>query len=110
MPSESPAPSRAELARELLRYKMMEYSEDMFCATWLGNLESLLWTEAERVNPEPSQEYTVAFSRECRVLGEIAGGWWVYEDKTCPRDRGPVFISMERWLEILSERPPNPPT
>lgn len=109
MPSESPAPSRAELARELLRYKMMEYSEDMYCATWLGNLERLLWIEAERVNPAPNQQHTVSFSRECRVLGEIAGGWWVYEDKTCPSERGPVFISMERWLEILCERSPDSP-
>jgi hypothetical protein len=31
-------PTRAALAHELLRYKMEEYSEKGFCASWLGDL------------------------------------------------------------------------
>jgi hypothetical protein len=99
-----PTTTREELARELLRYKMMEYSGDFFCATWLVDLEFDLWTEAIRENPTPQQEYTVSLSRELRVLAEIAGGWWVYEDETCPGERGPIFIPMKRWLRVLDNR------
>lgn len=43
MPSE---PTRADLARELLLYKMREYSQDGFCACWLRGLENELWALA----------------------------------------------------------------
>ncbi len=101
MSLDPPDPTRAELARELLRYKMMEYSEGFFCATWLVDLEFELWEAAEQNNGSPQQEYLVSLSRELRMLAEIAGGWWVYEDETRPDERGPVFIPMERWLLIL---------
>jgi hypothetical protein len=108
MPDVPPSPTREELARELLRYKMMEYSQDHFCATWLVDLDFELWDAADLAAPSPKMDYTVSLSRECRVLGEIAGGWWVYEDETCPEEQGPVFIPMERWRQLLSERK-NPP-
>lgn len=97
-------PTRDELARELLRYKMLEYSDDFFCATWLVDLEFELWDYAALPNPDSRSEHSVALSKELRVLGEIAGGWWVYEDETCPNESGPVFISMDRWHERLSGR------
>lgn len=97
-------PTRAELARELLRYKMEEYSQDGFCATWLVDLEFDLWEAADRQAPSEREAYTVATSRECRALAEIAGGWWVYQDEIRPNELGPVFISLERWQQILEER------
>jgi hypothetical protein len=96
-------PTRVELARELLRYKMEDYSQNGFCASWLIDLEWDLWTASEKSDPDPAERMTVEFSRECRVLGEIANGWWVWEDKTRPAEVGPVFITMERWLEKLAE-------
>lgn len=104
MPHDPPSLTREELARELLRYKMMEYSQDYFCATWLVDLEFELWNAADLAAPSPETDCTVSLSRECRVLGELAGGWWVYEDETSPGERGPVFIPMERWLQVLAER------
>ena len=77
MSFEPPDPTREELACELLRYKMMEYSQDAFCATWLADLEWDLWTKADLTDPSPEQEFVISVSRECRTLGEIAGGWWV---------------------------------
>jgi len=41
---------------------------------------------------------------ELRVLAKVAGGWWVYEDDTQPGQPGPVFVSMERWLQILKNQ------
>lgn len=95
------SPTREELARELLRYKMLEYSEDFFCATWLVDLEFELWEAAENRDSPQLGEHVVLLSKELRTLGEIAGGWWVYEDTTCPSESGPVFISLERWHEVL---------
>ncbi len=96
------SPTRAELARDLLLYKMMEYSQDGFCATWLVDLEWELWTEADRPDSLPKREYILSVSRECRILAEIAGGWWVYEDETRPGEDGPVFVTMARWHELLA--------
>jgi len=46
MSSTEPSPTRAELARELLRYKMEDYSQNGFCASWLVDLEWELWEAA----------------------------------------------------------------
>ncbi len=102
--STEPSPTRADLARELLRYKMLEYSEDFACATWLVDLEFDVWKWCDEGSSGVGKEYNIRFSRECRALAEIAGGWWVYEDETVPSDDGPVFIPMARWLEKLAER------
>lgn len=81
---------------------MKDYSEDYHCAGWLSGLEFLLWevpAEDERTWMKARREIAL----ECWVLAEIAGGWWVYEEKTCPDGHGPVFVSMERWQQILSQ-------
>jgi hypothetical protein len=104
MPHDPSSPTREELARELLRYKMMEYSQDHFCATWLVDLEFELWNAVDLTAPSPEMDYTASLSHEYRGLGELAGGWWVYDDETRPGERGPVFIPMERWLQVLAER------
>jgi len=102
MPTSPPSPTRAELARELLRYKMEEYSQNGFCASWLVDLEFELWNEVERPDSLPGSEYILSASRECRALAEIAGGWWAWDgDK--PAGDNPVFMSMERWQKLLAE-------
>lgn len=98
------SPTRAELARELLLYKMEEYSEDGFCASWLVDLEYELWNAADQPeDPAPLGCWTKSTSKECRILAEIAGGWWVFEDDSRPGEEGPVFLPMARWLERLAE-------
>jgi len=96
--------TRADLAHELLRYKMEEYSQDGFCASWLIDLEWDLWLAAEKSDPDPRAQMTIDTSRECRTLAEIAGGWWVWQDETRPGEPGPVFIPMDRWLQVLAEK------
>ena len=95
-------PTRAAVARELLRYKMEEYSEDFHCASWLSDLEYLLWSVPSE-EESPSGRVRRDISNELHILGEIAGGWWVYEDETRPSERGPVFVSMDRWQQILAQ-------
>lgn len=104
MSSAEPSPTRADLARELLRYKMEDYSQNGFCASWLVELEWELWEAAEWNIPDDPRTMTIEASRECRALAEIAGGWWVWKDETVPSDDGPVFIPTARWLERLAER------
>jgi len=104
MTEQPPGPTRADFAKEVLLHRMKEYSEDFFCAGWIGGLEFGAWNDVDIEQPTDRQKHAVAFSRECRILGEIAGGWWVYEDTTRPGERGPVFIPMERWLQVLAEQ------
>lgn len=105
MPDAPPTPSRAELARELLRYKMEEYSQDGFCASWLVDLEFELWTEADRPESLPKRDCILSASRECRMLAEIAGGWWAW-DKEVPAADNPVFMPLAEWKNVLAKRSP----
>ena len=93
----SPEPTRSDLARELLLYKMREYSQDGFCASWLYDLEFELWQLAIC----PPQKETSGFSpghyREIHRLALIADGWWVWETAPEPEKSGPVFISLSEW-------------
>ena len=103
MPTDPPSPTRADLARELLRYKMQESSQDGFCASWLVDLEWELWTEADQSESAPEREHIRSTSRECRVLAEIAGGWWAWDNEMAAKNN-PVFVPMQRWLEIVEAR------
>ena len=96
--------SRATLARELLLYKMKEYSQDGFCATWLVDLEFELWEAADVATPAKGESYAMAVSKECRPLAEIAGGWWVWPGDLAPKEEAPVFVSLPEWHQILASR------
>lgn len=64
-----PSPTREELARELLLYKMKEYSQDGFCASWMMDVEFDLWTEVDHPDSATKRESILSASRECRTLG-----------------------------------------
>ena len=96
-------PSRAALARELLRHTMEQYSQDGFCASWLVDLEYELWQAAEIECPSTQQLSLVTTSRECRILAELCGGWWAW-DKNMVGGVNPVFMPLHRWLQVLAER------
>lgn len=104
-----PSPSRADLARELLLYKMKEYSEDTACATWLVGLEFQLWRYGDMASADPREQYSIKLGKELRTLAEITGGWWAW-DKDAAGAENPVFMSMERWLQVLAERNKNSPS
>lgn len=100
-------PSRAALARELLRYKMEEYSQYGFYASWLKDLEFELWEPKARDSPSEHEMIMVTTSRECRRLAELAGGWWAWDNEV-PGADNPVFMPLDRWLQVLAERNKNP--
>ena len=89
-------PTREELARALLLYKMREYSEAM-CASWLSDMEFDVWelgNLGDSGSREPDGQRRNA--RDCRKLGEIASGWWVWEAAR-QREENPHFISLTEW-------------
>ncbi|CAN5888154.1 hypothetical protein BH11VER1_BH11VER1_06710 [soil metagenome] len=98
--SDSPdnLPTRAELARELLRFKMLEYADE-FCASWLVDQEFYLY-DAAVAQRFPHAENELATRVEFCVmlgnLGALAGGWWAW-----PSSEGhdPVFVPLAEWTE-----------
>lgn len=96
--------SRAALARELLLYKMKEYSQDSACATWLVDLEFEIWEAADKTAPATRDSFAMAVNKECRPLAEIAGGWWAWPDNAGPNDEAPVFLPLAEWKKVLAKR------
>ncbi len=69
----TPSLTRAELARQLLLYKMKEYSDDFYCAGWIADLEFELWFQADSSAQAEENQSKITPSKECRQLGELAG-------------------------------------
>jgi hypothetical protein len=98
-------PTMAELARELLLYKMQEYSEAL-CASWLSNAEFDIWELGEPGASDPGgPDWQRQNALACRKLGALAGGWWVY-DRARHQDgeagwtgENPHFIALTEWTE-----------
>ena len=92
----SEKPTVAELARELLLYRMQEYSEAM-CASWLSDAEFEVWELGEPGAWIPrGPEWLRRNGLDCRKLGELASGWWVW-DAARQREENPHFISLTEW-------------
>ncbi len=97
-------PTREDLAKELLLLKMRQYSEDTRAAGWLTGLEFDLWEKAH--NKDPGSKWSPEsqeFFSSLKSLGEIAGGWWVWPDLVDDDGPSPVFISRERWNQVLAD-------
>ena len=97
-------PTLAELARELLLYRMQEYSDAM-CASWLSNAEFDIWELGEPGASNPrGPDWQRQNGLDCRKLGELASGWWVYDSRPQAGESGwtgnnPHFISLTEWKE-----------
>lgn len=99
-----PEPTRAELARELLLYKMREYSQDAFCASWLVDLETELWQLAASPPAHDVAGFPPAFFRQIHQLALLADGWWLWEATSPSENSGPVFISLSDWKQRCASR------
>jgi len=69
---------------------MSDYSEEMWCAGWLIDLEYILW--ARVLEGEQA---------DIKALADAAGGWIVWDDP----DEGETFVPMAEWLEIYKKNP-----
>lgn len=102
--------SRAALASELLLYRMEQLSEDFCSAAWITDLEFSVWDMA--FNDQPlfgNIEVTENTVKYFRDLATLAGGWWVHGDETQADEGRPVFVTSERWQQILAEHQTNNP-
>jgi hypothetical protein len=88
-PRHSPTTLSRKSARELMRNLMEEISEQKYAASWLIDLEYLLWDLLDH----PQKRGLLPFERAgLKHLAEIAGGWWTYSDD------GLKFLPSAKWL------------
>ena len=95
--------SRAARASEVLLFRMKLLSQQFYDEPWIGGLEFDVWDMAFRGEKLFGQlDVTETMAKYFRDLATLAGGWWVPEDETQPRQTGPVFITLDRWQQILA--------
>ena len=97
--------NRAALAQEVLLSRMKLLSEDFYAAGWISGLEFDVW-EMAQVHPHKlwAHEVTDDMSKSFRDLATIANGWWVSSHTVRLKEKGPVFISIAEWHQILAKR------
>jgi hypothetical protein len=101
-------PTRAEMAHELLLYRVRQLSTDLFDNTWDDDIEFELW-QAVTAESEPYRFRQVDFAARMaayfRHLSTLAGGWWAARDALedlgvpLPPDdsSGIVFLPLTDW-------------
>jgi hypothetical protein len=95
--------SRAALASEVLLFRMKMLSQEFYAEPWIDGLEFEVWDMAFNGHKLFNRfEVTETMSKYFRDLATLADGWWVQEDETQPGQAGPVFITTERWQQILT--------
>lgn len=100
-------PSRASMARGILRLKFSEYSEDHFMAGWVKGLEFFLWDHLHGIPQETPFGGSSLDASEIgiiRGLSILAGGWWVWPDTIGEEGVSEIFIPMDRWMVYLDSR------
>jgi hypothetical protein len=77
---------------------MAGISQDHYAAGWMNGLEYDLWLI------EPGKEYgwreiTERQSTLLRLLSDECDGWWYFD-----MHHGPIFISLDKWRDMLKLR------
>ena len=79
---------------------MTGISEEAWCASWLNELEFILWRACHGAPAEYGHQTVTPRQAELlRLLSEEANGWWVYDS-----DHGPIFVTKEEWLDRYREK------
>jgi len=68
---------------------LCEYSEDMYSAAWLHDLEYVVWRGIQRQWVCGGTDIDLL---ALAALSEVIGGWITYGDD------GPLFVPMAEWL------------
>jgi hypothetical protein len=97
--------SRSALAKETLLYRMKQMSDDFFCASWLSDLEFIVWDMTfGKQQSFAGVDVTDEMAKSFRDLAILSDGWWIWDDDADPSEENPVFITMKRWKEILENK------
>ena len=81
---------------------MSEISEDCYAATWLIDLEFILWNTIQ-IGPCDVGFSKITYSEifMLKKLSEEAEGWFYWPDRV---KEGPVYVTMEEWNSIYEKR------
>lgn len=97
--------SRSALAQETLIYRMKQMSDDFYSASWVSDLEFMVWEMAfGKEQSFAGMDVTDEMAKSFRDLAILSGGWWIWDDNTDPAGQNPVFITIKRWKEILENK------
>ena len=68
-----------------------EISDDLYCASWLKDIEYTVWLDLHRNRPDsiPKQDAV-----EMIQLASDLDGWCIWDDTLCD----PVYIQMSDWI------------
>jgi hypothetical protein len=86
-----------EFARGALLRAMGDLSEHHWCAGWLTGTEYFLWSAVEGNQPVMwgMDELRQGDIDNLRMLRELAGGWWVWEDG----EAGEKFVGLDEMRQ-----------
>lgn len=90
---------------EVLIFRMKQLSEDIYCASWLNDLEFRVWDMAfGGENTLGDTPVTDRMAKSFRDIAALADGWWVWPDTVGEDGSDAIFIPMNRWKECLARR------
>ncbi|MEH2448937.1 MAG: hypothetical protein V7K18_25075 [Nostoc sp.] len=82
--------------RQFLREMMSSFSERMWSAKWLSELEFILWKKIR----ECSDDLTIREIADFNLYAGLAGGWWMWDEN----QKSEVFINLGDWLHIYKQK------
>lgn len=84
-----------------LREVMSDISEDQYCASWLCDLEFILWSIVRGGRKLFGDgKLKKAELQSLKSLHKKANGWWYFD----PQVGTQLFITTEEWQEMVKER------
>jgi hypothetical protein len=83
-------------ARALATY-MSDLSEEFWCASWMRDLEFMLWSAIEGAEADASLVLTRDQFATLKTLSNACKGWIVFH-----RDTGETFVSMPEWMQLFA--------
>ena len=89
-----------DFAKGALLRAMGDLSEHHWCAGWLTGTEYFLWSAVESNQPTAwgMDELRQGDIDNLRMLRELAGGWWVWDDEA-----GQKFVSLDEMRQMAEE-------
>lgn len=107
-PHEDPAdgmPSRAALAKEVVYYRIEQFSRMLHGEQWAEDIEFDFWDLGHKPGATVhGKQAGESLAKYIRDLATLADGWWVWPDLVGQEGERPVFVSMAEWKKCLAER------
>ncbi|MFN6484005.1 MULTISPECIES: hypothetical protein [unclassified Nostoc] len=86
----------AEDPKQMIWEMMTSFSERMWSARWLSDLEFILWKKVRSC----SDDLTLREIADFNFYAGLAGGWWMWDEQ----QKSEVFIELDKWLILVVQR------